>query len=72
MQLSEMHTLMSSCFPITLEEMDSVNLMNRIDTRFVFSSDKLPAFFESLTEVEYIYQRDYIPKLSDIDIISLN
>ena len=52
--------------------MDSVNLMNRIDTRFVFSSDKLPAFFESLTDVEYIYQRDYIPKLSDIDIISLN
>jgi hypothetical protein len=49
MQLNEMHTLLRSCSPITLEEMDSVKLMNRFDTKFVFSSDRLPAFLEFLT-----------------------
>jgi hypothetical protein len=48
MQLNEIHSMMSSCSPITLEEMDGVKLMNRFDTKFVFSSSKLPDFFGHL------------------------
>ena len=48
MQLSEIHPLLSSCSPITLEEMDSVKLMSRFDTKYVFSATKLPSFLESL------------------------
>lgn len=48
MQISEIPTLVSSCSPITLEEMDSVKLMNRFDTKYVFSSSRLPEFFAHL------------------------
>jgi hypothetical protein len=48
MQISEILTLISSSSPITLEEMDSVRLMNRFDTKYVISSTRLPAFIKML------------------------
>ena len=38
--------------PITLKEMDSVKLMDRVDTKFVFRMDQLPGFLDEL-------KRDY-------------
>lgn len=49
MLLSEIKPLMSSLCPISLEEMDSVKLMNRFDTKYVFSSARLPSFIKLLT-----------------------
>jgi hypothetical protein len=43
------HTILSSFKPIGLSEMDSVRLMNRVETKYVFSSDKLPLFLQQLT-----------------------
>jgi len=34
--------------PITLEEMDAVKLMNRIDTKYVFNAGKLSAILETI------------------------
>ena len=34
--------------PIGLEEMDRVRLMNRVDTKYLFSEDRLPALLENL------------------------
>jgi len=34
--------------PITLEEMDHVKLLDRLDTKFIFRADKLPGFLEQL------------------------
>jgi hypothetical protein len=34
--------------PITLKEMDSVKLMDRTDTKFVFRQDQLPAFMQMM------------------------
>jgi VTC domain. len=48
MFLNELHTVLDSFSPITLEEMDCVKLMNRFDTKYVFSSSKLPAFLKLL------------------------
>lgn len=36
--------------PITLEEMDSVKLLNRTDTKFVFHGDLIPVIFERIRE----------------------
>ena len=49
MHLSDINNVLNSFSPITLEEMDSVKLMNRFDTKYVFSSAKLPSFLKLLT-----------------------
>ena len=36
--------------PITLKEMDSVKLMNRKDTKFIFNEKMLPALLKDLTK----------------------
>jgi hypothetical protein len=36
--------------PITLEEMDSVKLFDRIDTKFIFSYNQLPGILQGLSE----------------------
>ena len=38
---SEIHKLLSSFVPIGLPEMDEVSLMNRVETKYVFSAGKL-------------------------------
>jgi hypothetical protein len=40
--MSTVKTLLSSFEPITLAEMDSVKLLDRTDTKFIFHSSKLP------------------------------
>jgi len=44
--LSNLNDIFQSLEPITLEEMDSVKLMNRTDTKFAFSGDLLPAILK--------------------------
>ncbi|PIP53723.1 MAG: transporter [Bacteroidetes bacterium CG23_combo_of_CG06-09_8_20_14_all_32_9] len=40
-----------NCFePITLNEMDSVKLLNRVDTKFIYNEDKLIALLTALKE----------------------
>jgi hypothetical protein len=48
MKSGELHTILNYFSPITLEEMDSVKLMNRYDTKYVFSAEKLPSFLNLL------------------------
>jgi hypothetical protein len=36
--------------PITLEEMDHVKLLDRLDTKFIFSKEKLPALLEQMKD----------------------
>jgi len=50
MYLSEINNVLIPFSSITLEEMDSVKLMNRFDTKYVFSIAKLPSFLKLLTE----------------------
>lgn len=45
---SEVHKLLSSYVPIGLSEMDEVSLMNRVETKYVFSSGKLPDLLNRL------------------------
>lgn len=40
--------LLQTFRPITLAEMDNVQLLNRMDTKFVFPVSKLPAFLEKI------------------------
>ncbi len=42
MPLNEIHKILSSFEPVGLAEMDNVSLMNRVETKYVFSSGKLP------------------------------
>lgn len=41
--------LLNAFDPISLGEMDRVGFMNRIDTKYVFSANRIPALLESLT-----------------------
>jgi hypothetical protein len=44
----DLNSVLSSFQPISLEEMDSVKLMNRTDTKYIFNKSKLPSILESL------------------------
>jgi len=48
MENSQLHLILESFDPITLEEMDNVKLMNRVDTKFVFTFDTLLAILPQL------------------------
>jgi hypothetical protein len=45
----EIHKLLSLFVPIGLNEMDDVSLMNRVETKYVFSANKLPDLLEQLS-----------------------
>ena len=49
-------SLTSEFAPISLDEMESVKLMNRIDTKFAVSLSLLPAILEAARESYYIQQ----------------
>lgn len=53
MSQSQIHNILNKFNPISLEEMDSVRLMNRMDTKFVFSEQDL---FEMLPELADHYR----------------
>jgi hypothetical protein len=48
MSIATANTVLNSFNPITLSEMDSVKLMDRTDTKFVFHVSKLPLLLEKL------------------------
>jgi hypothetical protein len=50
MYKSDIQSSLSSFLPMGLEEMDEVNLMNRVETKYVFSSKKLPDLLKKLSE----------------------
>jgi hypothetical protein len=56
MHLPEIDTLLNSFGPITLKEMDDVMLMNRLETKYVFSAGRLPALLSILSESYYVLE----------------
>jgi VTC domain len=47
---SETENILGSFVPVGLEEMDNVRLMDRIDTKYVFSANKVPDLLRLMTE----------------------
>jgi hypothetical protein len=45
---SDLHILLNAFEPIGLNEMDSVKLMNRVETKYLFSVNKLPELLSKL------------------------
>lgn len=54
MPINQFHSVTNLFEPIGLEEMDKVQLMNRIDTKFVFTNEKLHELLPILTKDYYI------------------
>ena len=46
--MEELNQILTEFEPITLKEMDSVKLMDRTDTKFIFKFDQLPEFLNQL------------------------
>ncbi|MBI2969080.1 MAG: polyphosphate polymerase domain-containing protein [Bacteroidetes bacterium] len=51
--MSDLNSILASLNPITLDEMDSVKLMDRSDTKFIFHSTRLPLL---LSQVKPFYR----------------
>jgi hypothetical protein len=49
MRLPQIDTLLNSFDPVSLKEMDEVMLMNRQETKYVFSAGRIPALLEILS-----------------------
>jgi hypothetical protein len=47
---SEIHTVLSSFTPIQLNEMNGVMLMNRVESKYLFSVSKLPLLLDQLSD----------------------
>lgn len=60
MVIPEIHKLLSSFVPIGLSEMDDVSLMNRVETKYVFSAKKLPDLLCHLSDSYRILDIDLI------------
>jgi len=56
MSASEISNLLNEFSPISLEEMDCVELMNRTDTKYIFSSHKLPLILERAANIYRILE----------------
>ena len=54
----EINTLLSSFVPIGLNEMDTVSLMNRVETKYVFSCSKLSNLLHQLYQYYKILEID--------------
>jgi len=48
--LEKIENILKSFSPISLEEMDEVKLMNRMDTKFIYNVNKLPSLLEKANE----------------------
>jgi len=48
--LDQIENILPAFDPISLEEMDSVKLMNRTDTKFVYTVEQLPAILQDATK----------------------
>jgi VTC domain len=60
MYKSEIHTLLSSFVPTGLNEMNEVSLMNRVETKYVFSAKRLPFLLDSLSTSYKVLEIDTI------------
>lgn len=49
MNKTDIHRSLSSFMPVGLNEMDDVSLMNRVETKYVFSSGRLPDLLDLLS-----------------------
>lgn len=56
----EIHTSLSSFVPIGLNEMDTVSLMNRVETKYVFAYSKLPHLLHQLSQYYKILEIDML------------
>lgn len=54
--MTELENVLNTMTPITLEEMDTVKLMNRVDTKFAFSVDELIQFLPELSKTYKILE----------------
>lgn len=50
--------ILSSFQSISLEQMDSVKLLNRVDTKFIFNLNRLPEVLSDLEDQYYILETD--------------
>ena len=55
---SEVHNLLYSYIPVGLDEMDEVRLMNRVESKYVFSVRKLPDLLDQLSGSYKVLQID--------------
>jgi len=55
---SEVHNLLYSYIPVGLDEMDEVRLMNRVESKYVFSVRKLPDLLDHLSGSYKVLQID--------------
>jgi hypothetical protein len=60
MYLSEINTKLDSFVPIGLDEMDGVRLMNRVETKYLFSVRKLPELLDRLSGIYKILEINMI------------
>jgi len=60
MYKSEIDVLLDSFAPIALNEMDEVSLMNRVETKYIFSAGKLPLILNQLSDCYNILEIDTI------------
>ncbi len=51
-----MNDILSNFSPINLSEMDSVRLLNRQDTKFVFSVEQLPTILDKIIDSYYVLE----------------
>lgn len=48
--MTDVNLQLNTFEPITLEEMDNVKLMNRVDVKYTFRDEQLPSFLDKLKE----------------------
>ncbi len=64
--MSELHQILNAFAPISLTEMENVELMNRKDTKYFFNKDKLPGILQSM-------QADYkVLEINGLKVFSYN
>lgn len=54
--MTDLPAILQQFDPISLEEMESVKLMNRIDTKFVVNLNQLPAILEKAQEAYFVQE----------------
>jgi hypothetical protein len=60
MHLSDIHESLRSFVPIRLDEMDSIKLMNRVETKSLFNVRKLPGLLDRLSVMYKILEIEHI------------
>lgn len=56
MYRSEIHKILDSFIPVSLDNMDKVRLMNRVEKKYVFCTDRIPALLSVLADSYYVLE----------------